>query len=141
MWKILQHDTAEDFVLATNETHSVREFCEVTFNEFGIEIEWQGKGENEIGVIKKINLDKAAQLISDSNNKNNFKYKITDKLKEGDTVITVNPRYYRPTEVDLLIGNPAKAQELLGWKTKTGFKELVKLMTKADFEKVLMRGF
>jgi len=141
MWKILQHDTAEDFVLATNETHSVREFCEVTFNEFGIEIEWQGKGENEIGVIKKINLDKAAQLISDSNNKNNFKYKITDKLKEGDTVITVNPRYYRPTEVDLLIGNPAKAQELLGWKTKTGFNELVKLMTKADFEKVLMRGF
>ncbi|MBK7379622.1 MAG: GDP-mannose 4,6-dehydratase [Ignavibacteriales bacterium] len=141
MWKILQHNTAEDFVLATNETHSVREFCEVTFNELGIEIEWRGKGENEIGVIKKINLDKAAQLISDSQNKNNFKYKITDKLKEGDTVITVNPRYYRPTEVDLLIGNPAKAQELLGWKTKTGFKELVKLMTKADFEKVLMRGF
>ncbi len=141
MWKILQHNTAEDFVLATNETHSVREFCEVTFNELGIEIEWRGKGENEIGVIKKINLDKAAQLISDSKNKNNFKYKITDKLKEGDTVITVNPRYYRPTEVDLLIGNPAKAQELLGWKTKTGFKELVKLMTKADFEKVLMRGF
>lgn len=141
MWKILQHNTAEDFVLATNETHSVREFCEVTFNELGIEIEWRGKGENEIGVIKKINLDKAAQLISDSKNKNNFKYTITDKLKEGDTVITVNPRYYRPTEVDLLIGNPAKAQELLGWKTKTGFKELVKLMTKADFEKVLMRGF
>jgi GDPmannose 4,6-dehydratase len=141
MWKILQHNTAEDFVLATNETHSVREFCEVTFNELGIEIEWQGKGENEIGLIKKINLDKAAQLISDSNNKNNFKYKITDKLKEGDIVITVNPRYYRPTEVDLLIGNPAKAQELLGWKTQTGFKELVKLMTKADFEKVLMRGF
>ncbi|MBK6913427.1 MAG: GDP-mannose 4,6-dehydratase [Ignavibacteriales bacterium] len=141
MWKILQHNTAEDFVLATNETHSVREFCEVTFNELGIEIEWRGKGENEIGVIKKINLDKAAQLISDSKNKNNFKYKITDKLKEGDTVITVNPRYYRPTEVDLLIGNPAKAQELLGWKTQIGFKELVKLMTKADFEKVLMRGF
>lgn len=141
MWKILQHNTAEDFVLATNETHSVREFCEVTFNELGIEIEWRGKGENEIGVIKKINLNKAAQLISDSQNKNNFKYKITDKLKEGDTVITVNPRYYRPTEVDLLIGNPAKAQELLGWKTQIGFKELVKLMTKADFEKVLMRGF
>lgn len=141
MWQILQHNTPEDFVLATNETHSVREFCEVSFNELGIEIEWRGKGENEIGVIKKINLDTAAQLIKDSNNKNNFKYKITDKLKEGDTVVTVNPRYYRPTEVDLLIGNPAKAQELLGWKTQTGFKELVKLMTKADFEKVLIRGF
>lgn len=141
MWKILQHSTAEDFVLATNETHSVREFCEVTFNELGIEIEWQGKGENEIGVIKKIDLDKAAQLISDSNNKHNFKYKISDKLKAGDTVITVNSRYYRPTEVDLLIGNPAKANELLGWKPQTGFKELVKLMTKADFEKVLLRGF
>lgn len=141
MWQILQHNTPEDFVLATNETHSVREFCEVAFNELGIEIEWRGKGENEIGVIKKINLDTAAQLIKDSNNKNNFKYKITDKLKEGDTVVTVNPRYYRPTEVDLLIGNPAKAQELLGWKTQTGFKELVKLMTKADFEKVLIRGF
>lgn len=141
MWKILQHKTAEDFVLATNETHSVHEFCEVTFDELGIEIEWRGKAENEVGVIKKINLDKAAQLINDSNNKNNFKYKITGKLKPGDTVITIDPRYYRPTEVDLLIGNPAKAQELLGWKTQTGFKELVKLMTKADFEKVLMRGF
>lgn len=141
MWKILQHHTAEDFVLATNETHSVKEFCEVTFNELGIEIEWWGERENEIGVIKRINLDKAAQLISDSNNKNNFKYSITDKLKVGDTVITVNPRYYRPTEVDLLIGNPAKANELLGWKPETGFKELVKLMTKADFEKVLLRGF
>lgn len=141
MWRILQHKSAEDFVLATNETHSVREFCEVTFNELGIEIEWQGKAENEVGVIKKISLDKPAQLISDSNNKNNFKYKITDKLKAGDTVITVDPKYYRPTEVDILIGNPAKAEKLLGWKTQTGFKELVKLMTKADFEKVLMRGF
>ncbi|CAF0819795.1 unnamed protein product [Rotaria sp. Silwood1] len=109
MWLMLQHDTPEDFVIATGETHSVREFVEAAFQEIGKRIIWEGEGINEIG-------------------------------KEEDTGIvrvTVNPKYFRPTEVDLLIGNPKKAEEKLKWKPKITFKELVKEMVAADIE--LMR--
>ena len=140
MWKILQHSSAEDFVLATGETHSIREFAELTFNEIGIEIEWKGSGENEKGVIKKADLEKAKALIN-YNKSSDYRFGFSSDLKAGDTVITIDPNYYRPTEVDLLIGNPAKAEKLLGWKAKTKFSNLVKLMIKADLEKILMRGY
>jgi GDPmannose 4,6-dehydratase len=140
MWKILQHHKADDFVLATGETHSVREFTELAFNETGIELSWSGKGENEKGKIKSINPDKVKELIGEeAYSKSHLKLK--GKLKKDDTVVAIDPNYYRPTEVDLLIGNPAKAEKLLGWKAKTGFNNLVKLMIKADMEKVLMRGY
>jgi len=109
MWLMLQQDVPEDFVIATGETHSVREFVEVVFQEIGKEIVWEGEGIKEVG-------------------------------KEKDTGIirvTVNEKYFRPTEVDLLIGNPKKAEEKLKWKPKTTFKELVKEMVAADIE--LMR--
>nr|WP_321496399.1 GDP-mannose 4,6-dehydratase [uncultured Methanolobus sp.] len=106
MWLMLQQDTPDDFVIATGETHPVREFVELAFAEVGIKIEWQGKGVNEVGV------DAAT----------------------GDVLIEVDPKYYRPTEVDILIGDPTKAKEKLGWKTKVELKELVKMMVEKDLE-------
>ncbi len=111
MWRILQADKPDDFVLATNETHSIREFIEETFNNLGEEIVWRGKGIDETGIIKS----------------------------SGKEVIRIDPRYFRPTEVDLLVGNPAKAMEMLGWKPKTTFRELVKIMVASDFEKAKRR--
>lgn len=133
MWQILQHEKAEDFVLATGETHTVREFIELTFRELGIELEWHGENENEKGIIKSFDPARC-----------NYVQKNIDKvaaLSPGAVVVEVSPGYYRPTEVDLLIGNPAKAEKILGWKAQTEFEELVKIMTKADFEQILRRGY
>ena len=142
MWRILQHDKADDFVFATGETHTVREFAVNTFREIGIELEWKGKGENEAGKIKSIDWDKAAKLVKlKSSKENDYKFTFSENLKKGDTVVAIDPNYYRPTEVDMLIGNPVKARKLLGWKAKTKFEELVKLMIKSDMEKVLKRGY
>jgi len=141
MWRILNHKNAEDFVLATGETHTVREFAESAFNELGIELSWKGKGANEKGLIKKINWDKGKALLSQGRSIEGYKYSFSKELKKGQTVIAVDPDYYRPTEVDLLIGNPVKAKKVLGWKAKTAFSQLVKIMIRADLEKVMMRGY
>jgi GDPmannose 4,6-dehydratase len=109
MWLMLQHDTPEDFVIATGEMHSVREFATLAFKYAGIEIEWQGEGLNEKGI------DKAT----------------------GRILIEVDPKYFRPAEVDQLLGDPTKAKTLLGWNpTKTPFEELVRIMVEADMKKV-----
>ena len=113
MWRMLQQDTAEDFVLATYETHTVREFTELAFRELGIEITWEGSAENERGI----------------------------NSKTGKVVVSVDPKYYRPTEVEILIGNPQKARDKLGWVPKTKFEELVKIMARADFDKSAKKGF
>jgi len=141
MWKILQHNEADDFVLATGETQTVRKFAELTFSNLGIELEWKGKGMDETGIIKTIDLDKAKELIDYSSNKINYLNDFTKELKIGDVVIATDPNYYRPTEVDLLIGDASKAEKLLGWKAETKFEDLVKLMVESDMEKVLIRGF
>ncbi len=109
MWMILQHETPEDFVIATGETRTVREFCTIAFKTAGIEIEWQGEGINEKGINKAT----------------------------GEVVVDVNPKYFRPAEVDLLLGDPTKAKELLGWNPrKTSFEELVEIMVKSDMKLV-----
>jgi GDPmannose 4,6-dehydratase len=113
MWLMLQHDTPEDYVIATGETHTVREFIEVSFNELGISIEWEGSDENEKG----------------------------RDAESGKVIVEVSPRYYRPTEVELLLGDPTKAREGLGWQPKVTFEELARLMARADNEKVVKRGF
>jgi len=113
MWRILQHDSPDDFVLATGETHTIREFADLTFKELDMELKWDGHGEDEIGI----------------------------EVKTGKVRVNINPRYYRPTEVDLLLGNPLKAKEILGWIPKTKFAELVSLMASADLQKVQKRGF
>ncbi|RJP70819.1 MAG: GDP-mannose 4,6-dehydratase [Ignavibacteriales bacterium] len=124
MWRILQHDKPEDFVLATGETHTVRDFTELTFRELGVELEWIGENETEKGIVKSLDSQKSEI-----------------KIKSGDVVVEVSPGYYRPTEVELLIGDSSKAEKLLGWKAKTKFDELVKIMANADFEKVLRKGY
>jgi len=129
MWLMLQQKNPEDFVLATGETHTVREFTDLTFKELGIELEWKGKEQDEKGLIKKIS---ECAIVGDKKN-------IIPKI--GDVVVEVDKGYYRPTEVDILIGNSAKAKEKLGWQTKTKFNELVKIMIESDYRKVLKRGY
>ena len=137
----LVHKEADDFVLATGETKTVREFAELTFMNLGIKLEWKGKGENEKGVIKSINLEKAKKLINYSSDKKSYVKDFITKLKKGNALVAIDPNYYRPTEVDLLIGDSTKAKKVLGWKAKTKFEDLVKLMIKSDMDKVLRRGF
>ena len=108
MWRILQQKKADDFVLATGKAYSVREFVELAFNELDIEISWKGKGVNEIGLNQKT----------------------------GETIIRISPKYYRPTEVDYLLGDATKANKILSWKSKTSLKELIKLMIKSDWKKL-----
>lgn len=151
MWRMVQLPEPEDFVLATGRTNSVREFCELAFREVGIQIEWIGNAESEKGVIKSI--DYSTQIIQDEitsrieNDENyvpkfNTHFQLKDsKLKVGDTVVEIDPVYYRPTEVDLLIGDPKKAKEKLGWEAKTTLAELVGIMIKADIEKVFRKGY
>jgi GDPmannose 4,6-dehydratase len=141
MWRILQHKTPDDFVLATGETKTVREFTERTFMEMGIELNWKGKAENEKGVVKSIDWDKAKKLLDFKTNAGKYNFVLSDKIKKGNTIVAVDPNYYRPTEVDLLIGDASKAEKLLGWKAKTKFEDLVSLMIKSDLDKVLVRGF
>ena len=141
MWRILQHKKAEDFVLATGQTNTVKEFVELSFKHLGVELEWKGKGVNEKGVISKIDFEKAKSLIDFNKNSKLYKFDFTSNLKKGTTVVTVNPNYYRPTEVELLIGDPTKAKKILGWKAKTKFEDLVQIMIKSDMDKVLKRGY
>jgi GDPmannose 4,6-dehydratase len=108
MWRMLQHDTPEDFVLATGETHSVKEFADLVFKELNMELKWQDEGEKEVGI----------------------------EISTGKIRVEVDPNYYRPTEVDLLLGDASKAKKKLGWEPKTRFKELVKMMVHSDWEKI-----
>jgi len=158
MWKMLQYKDPEDFVLATGEAHSVREFCELAFKEVGIELEWLGKNENEKGIVKSINTDKLESMLTNSTQQLGSRETTslhTDasnarNLNAGSLnankllscpVVEVSPVYYRPTEVDILMGNPAKAEKLLDWKAETEFQSLVTLMMEADFQKVLTKGY
>lgn len=122
MWRIVQHETADDFVLATGETHSVREFAEGAFAFIGITLEWSGSGENEIGRIAVVDKTLFEQRVGSA----------PLSTKVGDVVVEVDPTYFRPTEVDILIGDPSKAEALLGWKSQTSFDQLVELMVEAD---------
>ncbi len=121
MWLILQQEVAEDFVIATGITTTVRDFVKMSFSELGIEIEFSGKDENEKGVIIDIDAEKAKELGLD-----------TEHLKMGQTVVKVDPKYFRPTEVDLLLGDPSKAKEKLGWELKYDLPALVKDMVQSD---------
>lgn len=107
MWLILQQESADDFVIATGQYHSVREFCTLAFREVGIELEWEGEGVDEKGI----------------------------DVSTGKILVEVDPKYFRPTEVDLLLGNPSKAKNILGWNpNKTSFEELVRIMVRHDMK-------
>jgi len=141
MWRILQYKNAEEFVLATGETQTVKDFADRTFSNLGIELKWEGEGKVKVGVIKKVDLEKAKKMIDHTANKSSYIQDFSSKLKPGITVVAVDPKYYRPTEVDMLVGDPTKAGKLLNWKAETNFEDLVHLMIKSDMDKVLRRGF
>lgn len=107
MWRMLQQPEGGDYVLATNETHTVRKFVEIAARFVGFEIEWSGEAENALGIDKKT----------------------------GKTIVKINPAFYRPAEVELLIGDPAKAETVLGWQRKMSFEGLVEAMQKADIDR------
>ena len=113
MWLMLQQEEPEDFVLATGKQYSVREFVESSFKELNIQITWKGEGVNEIGI----------------------------DLETGKTLVSVDPKYYRPTEVHTLLGDATKAKNKLAWEAKTSFNELVKKMIHSDWEEVKTKGF
>ncbi len=106
MWLMLQQDKPDDYVIATNETRTVREFVTIAFEHAGIDLEWQGKGIDEIGIDKS----------------------------NGKTIVKVNPEFFRPAEVDILLGNPQKAENILGWKREISFDELVRRMVENDLK-------
>ena len=113
MWQILQQDKPDDFILATGENHSIREFVDLAFKELDISINWVGDGINERGI----------------------------NVGNGKTIIAIDKKYYRPTEVDQLLGDPSKANKELGWSSNTSFKDLVKIMVMSDLKKVKKRGY
>ena len=121
MWLILQQENPEDFVIATGVTTTVRDFVKMSFAELGIEVEFSGRDEHERGVIIDVDELKAESL----------KLKL-ENLKPGKTIVKVDPKYYRPTEVDLLIGDPTKSNTKLGWKPKYDLKDLIKEMVLSD---------
>lgn len=120
MWLILQQDEPEDFVIATGKTTSVRDFVKQAFTETGIHIRFEGEGLDEIGVVDSID--------------DELKESPSFKVEPGQEIIKVDPRYFRPTEVDLLIGDPTKAKEKLGWEPKYDLELLVKDMVQADLK-------
>ena len=126
MWLILQQPQPEDFVIATGVQHSVREFTTLAFKHAGITLEFQGKGLDEVGVVKCIDSKQST---------------VNGKLKVGDVVVRVSPDFYRPTDVVNLWGDPTKAKAKLGWNpNKTSFEELVKIMVEHDIAKVAAEG-
>lgn len=124
MWLILQQEKAEDFVIATGITTTIRDFVKMAFADIGITIGFKGENENEIGFVEAIDLERLKFLEIDSD----------CKLKVGDEIIAVDPRYFRPTEVELLIGDATKSQTVLGWKPKYDLNALVKDMMKSDLK-------
>jgi len=113
MWRMLQQEIPDDYVLATGETHTVREFAEHAFEHIGLALRFEGEGVNEKGIC----------------------------VKTGKVLVEVDPSYFRPTEVELLIGDPSKAKKVLGWEPETKFADLVRMMAKADFDKVARHGY
>ena len=112
MWMMLQEEEPDDYVVATGETHTVREFAEYAFKHTGVDLEWQGDGVDEKGIDKDT----------------------------GKVLVEVDPQYFRPAEVDILLGDPSKAKEKLGWEPKVTFEELVEIMVKSDLNKIEEKG-
>ncbi|RZB32018.1 MAG: GDPmannose 4,6-dehydratase [Desulfobacteraceae bacterium Eth-SRB1] len=125
-WLILQQDEPDDFVIATGEQHSVREFCELAFAETGIRLNWQGKGKDEKGIIAGV---QPSALMEKYDTHSEIQ-----RLKQGQVVISVDPGYFRPAEVETLVGDPAKAKEKLGWKPKISFDSMIREMVLHDLD-------
>ena len=121
-WLILQQDQPDDYAIGTGESHTVREFVENAFEYAGIQLEWQGEGVNEKGIVQSISPD------------------IDQDIKTGSQIVEVDPQYFRPAEVDFLLADASRAQEKLNWKPRVTFNELIKIMVDADLELIGMNA-
>jgi len=139
MWLMLQQDSPDDYVIATGETHSVREFLNLAFSYAGIDIEWQGHGVSEKGFVKSLSstlrppssISRSSSFSAASASNLNPP---TSNLNIGDAIIEIDPRYFRPLEVEFLQGDASKARKKLTWEPKVRFKELVKIMVDSDIK-------
>jgi len=120
-WLMLQQEQPEDFIIATGKQYSVRQLCDHAFRNVGIEIDWQGSGVNETGVVGSV------RTMEDQAN-----------VQPGDVVVQVDPRYFRPTEVETLLGNPEKARRKLGWEPEIPFEEMIAEMVRSDIKEAQM---
>ncbi len=125
-WLMLQQNQAEDFVIATGRQISVRQFVELSAKELGITISWQGQGIDEKGIVEHVD-DEPLLKLSPQN------YKLTPQVKPGDVIVSVDPRYFRPTEVETLLGDPKNAKEKLGWEPRISLEEMISEMIEYDF--------
>ena len=123
-WLMLQQEQPEDFVIATGRQFSVRDFVDAAAAELGLRLDWRGEGLHETGVVAAVDADKAAQAAQGK--------PLRPAPQVGDVIVRVDPRYFRPAEVETLLGDPAKARERLGWRPRTTFEEMVREMARHD---------
>ena len=128
-WLMLQQEQPDDFVIATGRQFSVRDFVNVAAADLGLSLHWQGEGVNETATVTAIDADRAAQAAQGK--------EVAIKVRVGDVIVRVDPRYFRPTEVETLLGDPARAQAKLSWKPRTTFEEMVEEMTRHDLQLAL----
>lgn len=128
-WLILQQDQPDDYVIATGKQYSVREFCERAFSEVGVHLAWKGQGVEEIGVVA----DQQPSPVLEKYKRHGH----TQVLQKGRTVVSIDPRYFRPTEVDTLLGDPSKAKEKLGWQPEITFEQMIAEMVDHDLKEAL----
>ena len=124
-WLMLQQEQADDFVIATGRQFSVRDFVNAAAAELGVSLSWQGQGVDETGTVAAVDVNRLQQVAGN-------RHGLECHLKPGDVVVRVDPRYFRPTEVETLLGHPAKAKEKLGWEPKTSFEDMVAEMARED---------
>ena len=133
-WLMLQQEKPEDYVIATGEQHSVREFVELAAKELGITILWEGEGVNEVGIIDGLNPDSLVMNRENATTEDSRPSLSGFLPQPGQVIIRVDARYFRPTEVDALLGDASKAKRKLGWEPRIGFRQMVSEMVSADFE-------
>ena len=131
-WLMLQQEAPQDFVIATGEQHSVRDFVGQAAWVLGIRLVWSGEGLNEEGIVDAVDQQQFFQTTEQLNA--SVASRISDKLKPGRTVVRIDLRYFRPTEVETLLGDPTRAREKLGWQPQISFQELVREMVAHDLE-------
>ena len=131
-WLMLQQEQADDFVIATGRQFSVRDFVNAAAAELGVVLSWQGQGVDETGTVTTVDVSRLQQVAGN-------RHGLECHLKPGDVIVRVDPRYFRPTEVETLLGHPAKAKEKLGWEPNTSFEDMVAEMAREDLA-LSMRG-
>ena len=134
MWLMLQQQNPDDYVVATGESHSVREFCELAFHHAGVQLEWRGSGTDEVGVVSEVNSEPSMlnhKALSFSGHQPSG-----NELQPGQVAVGIDPRYFRPTEVEYLLGDASKARRELAWEPTVAFEQLVKIMVNADIQDI-----